>query len=152
MRANPEAPVKTDHYIQPVSRLKNRFTIAFIVISNSFGNLLLAIGAKQLAPFAFDSFFSYIFSLVTNGWILSGVCLLALWMYAQLAMLRWSDLSYVVPVTASGYILTAILGEFVLNEPVSLLRWIGIAIISFGVVLVSDTRPRTVHEKGGRNG
>jgi uncharacterized membrane protein len=64
-------------------------------------------------------------------------------------MFTWSDLSYVVPMTASGYILTAILGQVFLNEGVSLIHWAGIGLISFGVVLVAETGPRTVHEPGG---
>jgi drug/metabolite transporter (DMT)-like permease len=51
--------------------------------------------------------------------------------------------------TASGYVLTAILGQVFLNEGVSFIRWAGIALISFGVVLVAETGPRTVHESDG---
>jgi uncharacterized membrane protein len=141
--------VKTDHYIHPVSRRKNRVMIAFIVVSNSIGNLLLAIGTKQLPAFDLGAVLPYTSTALVNGWIIAGIALLALWMYAQLTMLTWSDLSYVIPVTASGYILTAILGVLVLNEGVSLTRWIGIGLISLGVLLVSETAPRTSHEADG---
>lgn len=137
----------TEHYIHPVPRWKNRSTIAFLVVSNSFGNLLLAIGTKQLPGFRIEGILPYIGTLFTNPWILCGVVLLAFWMYAQLSMLSWSDLSYLVPMTASGYVLTALLGQFVLNESVSVLRWAGIGIITVGVFLVSDTAPRTIHDR-----
>jgi len=54
-----------------------------------------------------------------------------------------------VPMTASGYILTAVLGQVFLNEAVSVVRWAGIGLISVGVLLVAETGPRTVHEADG---
>jgi bacterial/archaeal transporter family protein len=142
--------VETDHYIFPVSRLRNRTTIAFIVVTNSVGNLLLALGTRNLPAFDPTALLSYFGVALVNGWILAGVAVLALSMYAQLSMLTWSDLSYVVPMTASGYILTAVLGQVFLNEGVSVLRWAGIGVISIGVLLVAETGPRTVHEPDGR--
>ncbi len=141
--------VETDHYILPVSRLRNRTTIAFIVVTNSAGNLLLALGTRSLPAFDVSSLASYLGLALMNGWILAGIAVLAVSMYAQLSMLTWSDLSYVVPMTASGYIFTAVLGHVFLNEGVSVIRWAGIGLISFGVLLVSETGPRTVHEPGG---
>jgi len=140
----------SDHYIFPVSRLRNRATITFIVITNSVGNLLLALGTRKLPAFDPAALLPYFGVALLNGWILAGVAVLAVSMYAQLSMLTWSDLSYVVPMTASGYILTAILGQLFLSEGVSFVRWAGIALISFGVLLVAETGPRTVHEPDGR--
>src|SRR6185437_735467 len=141
--------VQTDHYILPVSRLRNRTTIVFIVITNSVGNLLLALGTRHLPAFDPTALLSYFAVALVNGWILGGVAVLAVSMYAQLAMFTWSDLSYVVPMTASGYILTAVLGQVFLNEAVSVVRWAGIGLISVGVLLVAETGPRTVHEADG---
>jgi len=141
--------VEKDHYIFPVSRLRNRTTIAFIVITNSVGNLLLALGTRNLPAFDPAALLPYFGAALLNGWILGGITVLALSMYAQLSMFTWSDLSYVVPVTATGYVITAILGQVFLSEGVSLVRWAGIVLISFGVLLVSETGPRTVHEPGG---
>jgi drug/metabolite transporter (DMT)-like permease len=141
--------VQTDHYIFPVSRLRNRTTIAFIVITNSVGNLLLALGTRRLPAFDPGALLPYLGVAMMDGWILAGVAVLAVSMYAQLSMFTWSDLSYVVPMTASGYVLTALLGQVFLNEVVSIVRWAGIGLISFGVVLVAETGPRTVHEPDG---
>lgn len=141
--------VKTDHYIFPVSRLRNRTMIAFIVITNSVGNLLLALGTRRLPSFDPAALLPYLGIALVNGWILGGIAVLALSMYAQLSTFAWSDLSYVVPMTATGYILTAVLGQVFLSEGVSLVRWAGICLISFGVVLVAETGPHTVHEPDG---
>lgn len=105
--------------------------------------MCLAIGTKQLPPFDAAAMSPYFAAAGSNGWMWAGIVLLSIWMYAQLAMFSWSDLSYVVPVTASGYVLTSLLGEFVLDESVSAIRWLGILLISFGVIAVSATAPRT---------
>ena len=133
------------------SRRKNRIFIALVVVSNAFGNLLLGTGVKELPGFQFSSAFSYAVSLFTNLWILAGIALLMIWMFAQLTMFTWADLSYVLPVTASGYILTAVLSKFLLNENISAARWVGIVLISLGVVFVADTPPRERPQpEGGR--
>lgn len=121
---------------------KNRVFIAVVVVSNAVGNLLLGEGMKQMPSFQNTSVFGYLVSLFGNFWILAGIALLIVWMVSQLTMYTWADLSYVLPVTASGYILTAILSKFFLGEIVSLARWAGIVLISFGVVFVADTPPR----------
>lgn len=123
---------------------KNRIFIALVVVSNTLGTVLLGRGMTQMPDFSLGAF-TYIARFLTNPWIVSGIALLVVWMLAQLSMLTWADLSYVLPVTASYYILTAIVSRFFVNERISATRWIGIAVISFGVMLVSHTPPRT-HE------
>ena len=131
---------------EPKSQTKNRIFIAIVVLTNAAGNVLLAIGMKQMPDFDDASVMGYTASLFTNLWVLSGIALLIVWMVAQLSMFSWADLTYVLPVTATGYIVTAILGKFFLGETVSIMRWAGIVVISFGVVLVSETPP---HEPRG---
>jgi drug/metabolite transporter (DMT)-like permease len=125
-----------------ILKRKNRIFIVLVVVSNAVGNLLLGNGMKQMPDFQVMSVFGYAVSLFGNLWILGGIALLIVWMVSQLTMFTWADLSYVLPVTASGYILTAILSKFFLGEIVSLTRWAGIVLISFGVVFVADTPPR----------
>lgn len=137
------------HHVQPVSTLRNVATIAFIVLTNSFGNLLLAIGTAELPEFHVSAIPLFLEKAVTNPGLLAGTALLALWMLAQLSMLSWSDLTYVLPVTAAGYILTSVLGISVLGEKVSASHWAGILLISAGVVVVAETAPRTIHDTGG---
>jgi uncharacterized membrane protein len=56
-----------------------------------------------------------------------------------MALLSWADLSYVMPVTAISYVVTAFAGRFFLGETVSLMRWAGIVLITSGVTLVGRT-------------
>lgn len=145
-----DQPGTMDIQVNPVSVLRNVSTIVFIVLTNSFGNLLLAIGTQKLPDFQNSGFPEYLRSVFTTPEIFGGVALLALWMFAQLSMFSWSDLSYVIPVTGSGYIITAVLGIYFLGESVSITRWIGIILVSLGVFFVVETEPRTVHPSGGK--
>jgi drug/metabolite transporter (DMT)-like permease len=125
-------------------RLRNRIFIILLVVSNTVGNLFLAEGMKLMPDFGASSAWPYFQSLLTNGWIVSGVLLLIIWMIAQLSMFTWADLSYVLPMTASAYVFTALLGKFVLGEQISAVRWGGIALVALGVILVSET-PASTH-------
>jgi drug/metabolite transporter (DMT)-like permease len=129
--------------------LKHRISIVSIVVSNSIGNVLLGIGMKQMPEFESTSILSYLVSLTTNRCVVMGTALLIIWMIAQLSMFTWADLSYVLPVTAAIYIVTAIVSKFFLDEQVSRCRWVGIVVISCAVLLVAETSPRT-EKKSGR--
>jgi drug/metabolite transporter (DMT)-like permease len=131
-------------------RLKNRIFIALVVISNTVGTVLLGRGMSQLPDFTPQRALGYIGSFLTNPWIVFGVLLLMVWMAAQLSMFTWADLSYVLPVTASYYILTALLSRFFLGERISVTRWAGIAVISLGVMLVAETPPGAKRGRGDR--
>jgi drug/metabolite transporter (DMT)-like permease len=130
-------------------RLKNRVFIGLVVISNAVGTVLLGRGMSRMPEFEADGIFSYVVLFLTNAWIVSGIALLVVWMVAQLSMFTWADLSYVMPVTASYYILTALLSRLFLAERISGKRWAGIVIISLGVMLVSETPPRMRKARGG---
>jgi transporter family protein len=131
-----------------VLRLKNRIFIVLVVVSNTIGTVLLGRGMSRMPDFVPDQAFQYIFRFVTDPWIVSGIALLMVWMVAQLSMFTWADLSYVMPVTASYYVLTALLSRLFLAERISAVRWAGIVIISLGVMLVSETPPHIKKEGG----
>ena len=83
--------------------------------------------------------------ILSNGWFVVGIVLLIVALIAQLSMFTWADLTYVLPMTAGSYALTAILGKFFLGETVTAARWAGVVLISFGVILVAET-PSWTHD------
>jgi drug/metabolite transporter (DMT)-like permease len=60
-----------------------------------------------------------------------------------MALLSWADLSFVVPVTCVGYVLTAAFGVWFLAEIVTPVHWAGTIFIFAGTMLVGSTRPNT---------
>jgi drug/metabolite transporter (DMT)-like permease len=121
--------------------LKNHVFVSLAVIANTFGNFLLSVGMRSMDFKPWASPLQYI-SIFANPWIDAGVVLLLVWFAAQLSLLSWADLSYVLPITAASYVLTAVLGKVFLHEFISLSRWFGILAISMGVLLVIGTSPR----------
>jgi uncharacterized membrane protein len=100
---------------------------AVVVVSNVAGNLSLSVGVKT----------------PNTVLIVLGVALLILWTLSRMALMSWADLSYILPVTSVGYILTALAGKYVLAEHISGARWWGTLLIFAGMVVVSRTSPRT---------
>jgi hypothetical protein len=53
---------------------------------------------------------------IFTAWVGFGVTFYALWMFSQLAVLSWADLSYVLPITSIGYALAAFAGWLFLGD------------------------------------
>ena len=120
--------------------------LASMVSFSSLGNVLLSKGMKQvgeIADFSPDSLLSVFQKTFTNGSIWMGIASLVLFFISYLLLLSWADLSYVLPASAIGYAVVALLGYLVLGEFVSTTRWIGVLFICSGVALVGGTAPRT---------
>ena len=124
---------------------KTRLFTAIVVVSNVTGNSALTHGMKQLGDIG-NSPLALIGALF-HPWVALGVALLILWTLTHMALLSWADLSYVLPVTAIGYVLTALSGEFLLGETITMGHWAGILLITAGVTLVGVTRPATTMEQ-----
>lgn len=126
-----------------VALFKTRALIVAVIAGSVAGNSLLSRGLHNSSHVT-ASLTHYVFAIL-NPWAITGVLLLAAWMLANLSLLSRADLSYALPVTGSvSYVLIALVGHFFLGEGVSLAHWIGIVIITLGVVLVIETSPLTV--------
>lgn len=125
------------------SPLKTAGFLFGAVTSNSFGNLLLAMGMDRMPDYAATSLGHYLYLLLTNHFLIPGAALSAAYLVFQLSLFSWADLSFVVPVIASSYVVTTLLSRFILGEPVQVERWIGVLLITFGVILVMRTPPST---------
>ncbi len=128
--------------------LRKYLVLIGVVVFSSFGNVLLSRGMKQVGEISFHNFYQ-LFSALTNIWVISGIVLLTLFFVSYLTALSWADLTYVLPATAFGYVLMALLGRFLLHEQVSGLRWLGVVLITAGVGFVAGGPANTVHEPAG---
>jgi drug/metabolite transporter (DMT)-like permease len=125
--------------------VKTKLTLAVIIVSSALGNVLLSKGMKQLGDISHQPAWRIVGSALAamlNPWVAAGVALLALFFFSYLAALSWADLSYVLPATAPGYLLTAGLSYWLLGERISVWRWLGTVLIVAGVVLVVRTEKR----------
>jgi uncharacterized membrane protein len=73
---------------------------------------------------------------IFNPLVMIGIVLLIAWLLSRMAMFSWADLTYVLPVTAFGYVLSAILAWAFLNEKITPVRGAGTLLIVAGTLLV----------------
>lgn len=121
---------------------KTQLLVLVVIITNVLGNVSLSHGMKEVGRIVSASPMDYL-KAVQNPWTLLGIGILVIWMLTDLALLSRADLSFVLPVTASAYVLVAIGGHFILHDHVTWQRWMGIALITLGVVLAEETPDRT---------
>ena len=131
------------------------FVALFIAIcSQTLGDVFLTKGMKSIGevntlnPIELLGIGVQVF---TNPYIWLGIFFLSIFFGLYLAALSWADLSFVLPVTAFGYVMNAFMSWRLLSEHISPLRWIGTVIIFFGVIVVSRTEQRTTTGAAGRS-
>ena len=80
---------------------------------------------------------------VFTPWVAAGIALLIGFFASYLTALSWADLTFVLPATAFGNVIVALLSRFWLHEPISIARWCGILLITLGVGFVAQGPSRT---------
>jgi len=125
--------------------------LAGVTLFAAAGDSMLAHGMKQAGHVSLDHLQTLIF-VILNPWIAVGILLLLAFFASYMNALSWADLTYVLPATSLGYVLLALIARFVLHEHVTMLRWIGIALISGGVGFVAGGPALTHHPNAPQQG
>jgi drug/metabolite transporter (DMT)-like permease len=116
------------------------FTILIIAaIIESAGVAILSGGLKEITgarEITVSEIARVLKDGVTNGKILLGVALEAVFFGCLLYMLSTRAVSFVWPLTSLGFIVTTLAAGFLLNEKVSLTRWAGVLLIAIGASLI----------------
>jgi len=127
--------------------VKNIPILVMLVISQVLGDIWLSRGMKtigqvsSLTPIAVGR---SVLDLLANPWIWLGVCTLIFALLLYLTAISRLDLSYVLPIRASGYVFNAILASFLLGEEICGTRWLATLIIASGVLIVSWSEQRQI--------
>jgi uncharacterized membrane protein len=125
---------------------KTSILVALLVVFGSAGNLLFSVGMKQIGALQDGSLaglHAIFVQVFTSLWIWLGIVSMLLFLVAFMLVLSWADFSYILPASASMYVLIPLLGRFLLGESVTIPRWLGIALIGVGVALVGRTPANT---------
>ncbi len=121
----------------------NTFILGFaVVLFNAIGNLSIAWGMRHISEAVSLNPLGYIRAML-NPFVALGIALLILWVLTRMALFSWADLSFVLPLTAFGYVLATVFGKIFLSEYVSPNRWLGTLLIFAGTVMVGTTSQRT---------
>ena len=75
--------------------------------------------------------------IMTHKLVVTGIICNAISFGAFLALLSTAQLSFAVPATALSYIFKTILARMYLQEQIDWRRWVGIILITVGVILIS---------------
>jgi uncharacterized membrane protein len=114
----------------------NGIMIIFILVSAilaSVGALFLKKGSKHFRVY-FK--FRFILDVLKNYILLFGIILYGLSTIVFILALRLGELSVVYPLTSLSYVFVCFLSVYFLRERMNWYKWLGIAFIILGVVLV----------------
>lgn len=107
-----------------------------IACCNGMGDVMLKRGMMDVGTVHL-SHWQHIFTAFLSPWTILGIVCLTGFFYSYLTALSWADLTYVLPATALGYVVTTVLSRYFLHEYISIWRWTGVLLISAGVGLVT---------------
>ena len=114
--------------------------LLLVIFLKPFSNLFLAWGMKQV-PQALSLNPLFYVKAMFEPLVAAGIAMQIFWLLFRMKLLSLADLSFVLPVTAVGYVLTTVLGRVFLHEQVSPERWIAVLLIFLGTALVGTSRP-----------
>jgi drug/metabolite transporter (DMT)-like permease len=115
-----------------------------VMLTASVGDTLLSHGMKQVGPVSL-AHLGLLLAAIRNPWVITGILCLLGFFASYLTALSWADLTFVLPATAFGYVVVALLSKFWLHETVSPYRWAGIVLIVCGVGFVANGPSLTQH-------
>jgi uncharacterized membrane protein len=112
---------------------------AISIASLSLGSVLLKIGMDRIGAQT-ASGASVLQAILKTPQLPAGVVLMMIQFLGTLVLFKWGwDASVVIPIMGLCYVGTALLGKWLLNEPVNSLRWFGIGLIVAGVFCVAHS-------------
>lgn len=116
--------------------------VFFSVATGVVGQVLLKSGIGQVGVIGSSGAalsFATLLRVVTTPLVVLGLGSYVLGAAAWIVVLSRLNLSYAYPFLALNFLLIALASRFVLGEPVPLLRWLGVAIICVGVLVVAKS-------------
>jgi drug/metabolite transporter (DMT)-like permease len=118
-----------------------------VMLTAAVGDTLLSHGMTQVGPVSVGHL-GLLLTAMKSPWVVAGILCLLGFFASYLTALSWADLTFVLPSTAFGYVVVALLSKFWLHEAISAYRWAGILLIVCGVGFVANGPSLTQHGSG----
>lgn len=138
---------------RPTSLVKTYAILVLFLALKAGGNSAMAWGMKHVSEKMSMDPTLYIRAML-NPYVAIGVAALILALLTRMALLSVADLSFVLPVTAIGYVISVFIGKVFLHEAVSHQRWLGAVLIFAGAILVgatpSNTTPNSPEDRASK--
>jgi multidrug transporter EmrE-like cation transporter len=124
-------------------RREIRMTTVVLILAATLlgvvGQLVLKYGMTQMGPLSVSvgQVPLLLWRIGTNLFVVGGLLIYVSGTFFWLIALSRVDLSYAYPFASLSYVLIFFASWFVLNEPISLLRLMGMLVICVGVLLIA---------------
>ncbi len=121
--------------------MKHMPLILFGVLLNAIAQLCLKLGMEKIGKFGLNlpELTTVFPKVLTAPYIWAGMTCYSVSVLVWLVVLSRVEVGFAYPMVSLGYILTLIFGWWLLNENVTPLRLVGVALIILGVYLISRT-------------
>ncbi len=121
-----------------VKRMKTVILVLVPVLIGVIGQVFLKKGMLQIGEFSLRSgLIDQFIKIFMNYNVLIGFFFYFLSSIIWLVVLSRIELSFAYPLLSVGYILILIASWYFFKESITLIRWSGVAVICFGVYLIS---------------
>ena len=117
--------------------MANYLILSVSILLAVVGQLLMKHGMNQFGTFAFTELPTKIIPMIFHPFVFAGLAAFGFSSIFWLFILSRMQLSLVYPMVSVAYVLVALASLIIFKENVSVLRWASIAVICFGVVLIS---------------
>ena len=116
--------------------------LGVLICCSAGGEIAMTYGMKrtgELEGFHPRSVLRFLGRAVKSGWVWLALPLLAVSFYSLLILLSWAPISMVIPASAFNYVAGTFGAKYLLKESVTPKRWLGVALVFLGVLLVVAT-------------
>jgi multidrug transporter EmrE-like cation transporter len=112
--------------------------IGLSVLTSVAGQTVIKVGVGQpKTTTAMPGLYGLVATIFTSPLILFGLVLYGIGALAWIAVLARLNLSFAYPLLALNFVLIAIISRFFLGEAIPTMRWLGIAVICAGILVVA---------------
>ena len=132
------------------SKNKALLLVLVLLLLRPFGNLSLAYGMRHTLTVLSASPVPYLAAML-NPFVAVGILMLIGSLLVRMALLSVADLSYVLPLTATGYVISVMLGWIFLKEQVSSAHWLGTLLVFAGASFVGSTNADTTDDQAANS-
>ena len=123
-------------------KLSQYAVLLAVMLTASVGDSLLSRGMAEVGPVDMHHL-GRLWHALFNVYVMAGIILLIGFFASYMSALSWADLTFVMPATAFGYVVVALLSRLWLGERLSAYRWAGIVLIVCAVGFVANGPSRT---------
>lgn len=122
-----------------MNRLLDHVFIFLTIVFTVYSQLTMRWQVTLAGPLPADTpgKISYIFNVLLNPWVLSGIFATLLAGVSWMLTMTKFEISYAYPFVSLNYILVLLSGFFLFNETLSVAKLLGSALVIIGIIIIA---------------